>query len=114
MARRFVRLLLFLPLAAAIAPGGVAAQGTPPGDPAAGRALAGQLCSSCHLVGPEQRGPVPDGVPSFMAIAARPGTMEDHLLGVLVSPPHPAMPAPPLDRRQMRDVAAYILSLRPR
>jgi mono/diheme cytochrome c family protein len=87
------------------------ARGEPPGDPDRGRELARRFCASCHLIGPEHRGPVPDGVPSFMAIAARPGVMEDRLLGVLVSPPHPAMPSPPLDRRQMRDVAAYILSL---
>ena len=47
-----------------------------------------------------------------MAIAARPGLTEDHLLGVLVSPPHPVMPASPLGQQQMRDTAAYILSLR--
>jgi len=114
MGRGFMRLLLLPPLAAALAPAGAAAQGTPPGDPAAGLVLAGQLCSSCHLVSPEQRSPVPDGVPSFTAIAARPGTTEDRLAGVMISPPHPAMPMPPLDRRQTRDVAAYILSLRPR
>ena len=47
-----------------------------------------------------------------MAIAARPGETEDHLLGILISPPHPLMPNPPLDRQQLRDTAAYILSLR--
>jgi mono/diheme cytochrome c family protein len=88
------------------------ARAEPPGDPGRGHDLARQLCSSCHLVSPEQRGPVPDGIPSLMAIAGRPDAAEDHLLGVLVSPPHPAMPAPPLSRQQMRDVAAYILSLR--
>jgi mono/diheme cytochrome c family protein len=88
------------------------AQAQMPGDPGRGRELAGQLCSSCHLIGREQGGPVPDGIPSFMAIAARPGLTEDHLLGVLVSPPHPVMPASPFGQQQMRDTAAYILSLR--
>jgi mono/diheme cytochrome c family protein len=98
---------------AALGTAAPAARGEPPGDPGRGRDLARRLCSSCHLVSPEHRGPVPDGVPSFMAIAARPGGTEDRLLGAMVSPPHPAMPAPPLDhRRQMRDTAAYILSLR--
>jgi mono/diheme cytochrome c family protein len=97
---------------AALALGTAPARAEPPGEPGRGRDLARQLCSSCHLVSPDHRGPVPDGIPSFMAIAARPGGTEDHLLGVLVSPPHPAMPAPPLSRQQMRDVAAYILSLR--
>lgn len=83
------------------------------GDPAQGRALAEQLCRTCHLIGPDQRGPVPDGVPSFMAIAGRPGLDMKRVEASLVHPPHPLMPEPPLSQRQMRDVAAYILSLRP-
>jgi Cytochrome c len=47
-----------------------------------------------------------------MALAARPGETEDDLLGSLINPPHPQMPSTPLDRQQMRDVVAYILSLR--
>src|SRR5690242_8468352 len=108
MGRGLVRLLVLLPLAAMLAPGRATAQSAPQGDPAAGRTLAGKLCSSCHLVSPDQRGPVPDAVPSFMTIAARPDTTEARLSRVLFSPPHPAMPSPPLDRQQMRDVAAYI------
>jgi mono/diheme cytochrome c family protein len=84
----------------------------PPGDPGRGRAIAHQLCSACHLVSREHRGPVPDGIPSFMTIAARPDATEDRILGVLVSPPHPAMPTPPLSRQQLHDMTAYILSLR--
>jgi mono/diheme cytochrome c family protein len=95
-----------------LALGTTTAQAEPPGDPARGHNLARQFCGSCHLVGLEQRGPVPDGVPSLMAIAARPGETEDHLLGILLSPPHPLMPNPPLDWQQLRDTAAYILSLR--
>jgi mono/diheme cytochrome c family protein len=104
--RVLIRVLVTLAL------GTASAWAEPPGDPGRGRDLAYQLCSSCHLVSPEHRGPVPDGIPSFMTIAARSGVTEEHLLGVLVAPPHPAMPAPPLSRQQMRDVAAYILSLR--
>ena len=85
----------------------------PAPDPAAGKLLAEQLCSSCHLVGPRQAGPVPDGVPSFMAIAARPDNDERRIQAALISAPHPLMPSPPLDSRQMADVASYILTLRP-
>jgi mono/diheme cytochrome c family protein len=85
----------------------------PAADPASGRVLAGQLCSGCHLVDPRSQGPVPDGIPSFMAIAARPGIDSARIETTLLSPPHPAMPSPPLDPHQMRDVAAYILSLGP-
>jgi hypothetical protein len=48
-----------------------------------------------------------------MAIAARPGIDSAQIETTLLSPPHPAMPSPPLEARQTRDVAAYILSLRP-
>lgn len=88
------------------------AQAQPTGDPGHGHSLAREFCSSCHLVDREQPGPVPDGVPSFMAIAGRPAASEDHVLAALIGPPHPPMPDPPLERREMRDVAAYILSLR--
>ena len=74
----------------------------PSGDPSRGH----------DIVDLDQRGPVPDGIPSFMALAARPGETENDLLGSLISPPHPQMPNPPLDRQQMRDTVAYILSLR--
>ena len=84
----------------------------PSGDPSRGHDIARQSCSSCHLVDLEQRGPVPDGIPSFMALAARPGETENDLLGSLINPPHPQMPSTPLDRQQMRDTVAYILSLR--
>ncbi|MGE3743778.1 MAG: c-type cytochrome [Geminicoccaceae bacterium] len=103
------RLLLACLLGAAVS--GAHAQPAP--DPANGQALAGKLCVTCHLIDPTARGPVPDGVPSFMAIAARPGIDAERLRASLLRPAHPAMPSPPLDTSQMRDVAAYILSLRP-
>jgi mono/diheme cytochrome c family protein len=84
-----------------------------PVDPTQGLELSRQLCRNCHLVSAEQRGPVPDAVPSFMAIAARPGMDAARVEAALISPPHPLMPNPPLTRRQMRDVAAYIVSLKP-
>lgn len=90
---------------------GALAQGR--ADPERGLALAQRFCGSCHLVSPAQRGPVPDGVPSFMAIAARPGLDAEAIEAALIQPPHPLMPDPPLDNLQRQDVAAYILSLKP-
>jgi mono/diheme cytochrome c family protein len=105
---------LALAAAAAVAAAASPAPAQPAaGDPARGRELAHRLCASCHLVEPAQRGPVPDGVPSFASIAARPGQTADRIAGALLGPPHPAMPQPPLDQRQARDVAAHILSLAP-
>ena len=89
------------------------ARAQPAPDPANGRVLAGKLCASCHLIGPQAKGPVPDGISSFMAIAARPGADATRLEAALLSPTHPAMPIPPLDMRQVQDVTAYILTLRP-
>ena len=90
----------------------VAAAQTPP-DPAAGQALAAQLCASCHVVSDAQRQPVPDGVAPFALIAKKFGDTPEALQARLAKSPHPAMPEPPLSRQQAADVAAYILTLRP-
>jgi mono/diheme cytochrome c family protein len=89
----------------------VAQEAPTPPDSANGKALAGELCASCHLTAPEDRGPVPDGIPTFMAVADRPGIDEDALTAALLKE-HPVMPQPPLTSRQTADVVAYILSLR--
>jgi mono/diheme cytochrome c family protein len=78
-----------------------------------GLELSQKLCRTCHLVSPGQRGPVPDGIPSFMAMAERPGLDARSIEAALLAPTHPLMPDPPLDHRQRQDVVAYILSLRP-
>ena len=82
-------------------------------DAANGHALAGRPCAPCHLIGPEAKGPLPDGIPSFMAITTRPGADATRIQASVLSPPHPAMPSPPLDMRQIQDAAAYILTLEP-
>jgi mono/diheme cytochrome c family protein len=90
------------------------AMGQPAGpapDPEAGRAVAASLCRGCHLISREDRGPVPDGVPSFVAIAAKPGQSEDGVKAALLGP-HPIMPEPPITTQQSADVAAYIMTLR--
>lgn len=88
-----------------------AQQATRPPDPAAGREVAASLCRACHLITPADRGPVPDGVPSFVAIASKPGQSERGVRAALLGP-HPVMPEPPITTQQAADVAAYIMSLR--
>jgi mono/diheme cytochrome c family protein len=82
-------------------------------NPANGQIVARKLCVNCHIVepggAPGQRD-VPAGVPSFMAIAEKPGQTEDRLTGFMLNP-HPPMPQVQLTRRELDDLAAYILSL---
>ena len=92
--------------------GGIAAAQTPP-DPAAGKALAAQLCANCHVVSDGQRPAVPDGVAPFALIAKKFGDTPEALRARLAKSPHPMMPEPPLSIGQAADVAAYILTLRP-
>lgn len=88
----------------------VAAQSGPP-DTEHGRELAAKLCSNCHSVPdlPSNAGR-PD-VPSFVAIARKPNITPNRLEAAMVLP-HPEMPGVPLTRAQIRDLAAFILSLK--
>ncbi len=83
------------------------------GDPTEGRALARVWCSSCHIVEPEQRHAGNDAIPGFPAIAQMPSTTAMSLQAFLQTS-HPPMPDVVLNRRQIGDVVAYILSLRQR
>lgn len=102
--------------AAWFAPLGAAAQAG--GDPALGRELAERWCGGCHRVGPGATGPADigsanDAVPGFAAIAAAPSTTAASLHAFLRHP-HGAMPDLRLTEAQIRDIGAYILSLRGR
>jgi mono/diheme cytochrome c family protein len=87
------------------------AQEAPQGNAATGAALARQLCRGCHLISAEDRGPVPDGVPSFVAIANAPDQTARRIAARIMGD-HPIMPQPPLTAQQAADVAAHIISLR--
>jgi mono/diheme cytochrome c family protein len=81
-------------------------------DVQAGHQLAATWCSACHQVEAKASGPVSDTVPSFAAVAAMSSTTALSLRVFLMTP-HPAMPNFTLSRREIADVSAYILSLRP-
>ena len=89
---------------------GVVAAQTPPGaDPAVGYELAARVCSACHLIEPRHAGPVVDGVPTLMGIAA---TLDDaEIETLLLAPVHPVMPEAPLSRAELEHLVAYIRSL---
>jgi mono/diheme cytochrome c family protein len=80
---------------------------------AAGRSLAMRSCSACHVVSERPQQPAVDGVPSFAQIARNPNTTPDGLR-TFIQAPHPPMPNFSLSRKQLDEVTAYIMSLRPR
>ena len=80
-------------------------------DVEAGRLIAQTWCSRCHTVDAQARGTGNDAVPSFPAIARMPATTQRSVTAFL-STPHGRMPDFSLTRSEIRDVSAYILSLR--
>jgi mono/diheme cytochrome c family protein len=84
-----------------------------PMDVAEGNRLAHTLCINCHVV--DGRGPLvrTDRVPSFPWIAQQPGLTQDFLTGWLSSSAsHERMPDYSLTREEIRQLSAYIVSLR--
>ena len=81
-------------------------------DAAAGRQLAEQWCANCHRIAPDGPGTQSDAVPSFAAIANRPGRTEDTIAAFLRTP-HATMPDHGLTLRQAQDLAAYVRSQGP-
>jgi mono/diheme cytochrome c family protein len=80
------------------------------GDAAEGERLAKVWCVSCHLVGPGQTAATTEA-PPFQSIAA--GSTDDlGWLRAFLMNPHPPMPQFSLSREEIRDLAAYIASLK--
>lgn len=86
---------------------------TPRADPVKGRALAERACIACHVVSKQTTSTVAADVPSFSAIANKPGQSMESLAGRIVIP-HPPMPAISLSREEIANVVAYIMTLRDR
>jgi mono/diheme cytochrome c family protein len=80
-------------------------------DPAHGGDLAARLCSNCHLVGTSQQEHANVDVPSFREIANKSGQTEGSIMANILLPKHP-MPTIPLTKREVGDLAAYIMGLR--
>ena len=80
------------------------------GDPAEGERLAKLWCASCHLVGPGATVATTEA-PPFESVAGR--TTDDlGWLRAFLMDPHPPMPQFSLSREEIRDLAAYIASLK--
>jgi mono/diheme cytochrome c family protein len=81
------------------------------GDPQRGLVVARALCATCHLIGESPQAPVPSDVPSFRSIANRPNQTAQALANWLIEP-HTPMPNIHLTREEIRDLSAYVLTLR--
>jgi len=79
-------------------------------DAGKGGQLARQWCASCHVIGENSSGAVPQGPPSFQMVA-RSGMTTDQLRAFL-SHPHGAMPDLALTRSEIDDLIGYIGTLR--
>jgi cytochrome c len=80
-------------------------------DPSKGKELADSLCSICHNVGPAPGISAASEVPSFYSIANRPEQSPDRLAGAIIFP-HPEMPKVSFSNRELKDIIAYIMSLK--
>lgn len=89
----------------------VLAQEKPKPTPEKGEALASKLCASCHVLPGGNPAAVPAGVPTFRAIANKPGQTGDHIAQVLMMP-HAPMPDLQMTRDEILDILAYLESIR--
>jgi mono/diheme cytochrome c family protein len=80
-------------------------------DTPAGQRLAQVWCRGCHVVDNGQLKTRNDAVPSFSSIAQMKSTTATSLAAFL-STSHGRMPDYGLSRQEIRDVSAYILTLR--
>jgi cytochrome c len=88
-----------------------AAQAQVYGDADQGSRLARRVCSTCHVVDIRSTVAPNDGVPSFPWIAQQ-KNMTASALAAFLSTSHPPMPDLVLTRDEIRQVSAYILSMR--
>lgn len=81
-------------------------------DAAAGKTLALQWCSSCHLVSNDQKTAADMSLPSFYDVAKDPDWTEV-TLATFLADPHPKMPNMNLKNMEIANLARYITSLEP-
>jgi mono/diheme cytochrome c family protein len=80
-------------------------------DVAAGKAYAEQVCATCHAVEQgEEESPLYQA-PTFQSVADTPG-MTEMALTVWLQSSHPTMPNIVLSQDEIRNVVAYIRSLK--
>ena len=80
-------------------------------DATIGKEIAGKLCVGCHVIEKTSSGNAQTDVPSLPSIADRPNQSVETLSVWLIAP-HAPMPDPHLTRKEIRDLAGYIVSLK--
>ena len=80
------------------------------GDPDAGRRMAEDVCSACHVIAQGQASTTDVDAPTFTDLANTP-RVTALSLRVFLQTPHQRMPDLHLDREETDDMIAYILSL---
>ena len=80
------------------------------GDPQAGFDYAHATCAACHAIS-EEKSPVATA-PRFKDVADTPGMTPTALMVWLQNAQHPTMPNLMIKGQELRNVAAYILSLK--
>ena len=99
--------LLVLAAAMTLGGGAVAQEA----DVAAGKAYAEQICATCHAVQAGEELSLLMDAPPFQEVADTPG-MTELALSVWLQSSHPTMPNIILEQDDMRNVIAYIRSLK--
>jgi len=105
---RLNRSLSIISIAAAV-PGSAALAGAD--DIEKGRELAGRLCASCHMQPGQGEKSDHSQIPSFRAVANRPGQSVDEIASWLKIAP-PTMPNHHVSHEEKRLLANFIMSLR--
>ncbi|MGE4063248.1 MAG: S1/P1 nuclease [Rhodospirillaceae bacterium] len=83
-----------------------------PTNPKQGRAVATAMCAVCHVIDTRGvKGPAYTTAPDFGTIANT-GRMSPAVLRSFLTGPHPTMPQMRLSEDQLREITAYIMSLR--
>ncbi len=82
------------------------------GDPDSGAQLAQRVCAACHVVGGDWPANPRSPAPAFEEIAREP-SVTPLGLRVFLNSPHRNMPNLILNEKEVDDVIAYIMGLRP-
>ncbi len=78
-------------------------------DVANGERLARRWCAQCHVIDGGPAPAIPQGPPSFRAVARR---LDPEQMHTFLARPHGAMPDLALTRAEIDDLIAYIATLR--